>query len=63
LVARLIAGEKREKQAPARKTRPRPSNLLEPNTCVRKAQRVSDAAAFVQASFSFIITIEESNLD
>ena len=47
LVARLIAGEKREKQAPARKTRPRPSNLLEPNTCVRKAQRVRDAAAFV----------------
>jgi len=31
-VARLIAGEKREKQAPARKTRLSPITLWDPNT-------------------------------
>ena len=36
LVARLIAGAKREKQAPAKKTNPRPSSLSEPNTCLRE---------------------------
>ena len=38
LVARLIAGAKREKQAPAKKTRPSPSSLClsEPNTCLRE---------------------------
>lgn len=33
LVARLIADEKREKQAPASKTRLRPRSSWEPNTC------------------------------
>ena len=36
LVARLIAGAKREKQAPEKKTSPRPSSLSEPNTCLRE---------------------------
>lgn len=63
LVARLIAGKKREKQAPATKTGLKPSSLCEPNSCTRNSCSVTDIdVARVQVSV-FLWMRSATNLD